>query len=218
MAPCYAPLPPLELGWGPKPLESAETRIERDGHGRSRFAIRHDVVRGVGPPMSTGWFNQIDGDLEVGGVRVPRYRAWHPRDHVLHGYLRPARDEAKVGSGAVFHIVEFFQGRPEHRIDIHAVIERLDERGFAHHGRAAGVVVARMDYRFTRVDGGTLCESSLAVGVPSRAINAAIRFAFPDARGEAWIRHDVEEVGNFENFLPELFERSQAGARGQDRE
>lgn len=209
----YAPLPPLDLGWSPKPLESAETRTERDGRGRSRFVIRHDVVRGVTPAMLVWWFHNIDGDVEIGGERVPRYRAWHPRDHVLHEYLRPARDGSKAGPGAVFHIVEFFQGRPEHRVDIHAVLERLDEGGFAHHDRVAGVVVARMDYTFTKVGGGTLYENSLTVGVPMRAVNAAIlRFAFPDRRGEAWMRHNVEEVGYFEHFLPELFERSQAGA------
>jgi hypothetical protein len=206
----HRPLPPIELGWPLKPVESAEhTRVERDEHGRSRFFIRHDVVRGVSPEMLVWWFNHMRGDAEVAGQRVSRYRMWHPRDHVLHEYVRPARDGRLAGPGAIFHIVEFFQGRLENRVDMYAHLERLDERGFAHHDRVAGVTVARMDYSFTRVDGGTLYENSLAVGVRSRAINRWIRrFAFPDAKGHAWSRHNIEEVGNFENFLPELYERS----------
>jgi hypothetical protein len=27
---------------------------------------------------------------------------------------------------------------------------------------------------------------------------------FDEARGRAWIKHNIEEVGNFEAFLPEL--------------
>lgn len=28
---------------------------------------------------------------------------------------------------------------------------------------------------------------------------------FADEMGRAWLRHNVEEVGNFESFLPDLF-------------
>jgi len=30
---------------------------------------------------------------------------------------------------------------------------------------------------------------------------------FSDLMGPAWLRHNVEEVGNFERFLPELYAR-----------
>jgi hypothetical protein len=29
--------------------------------------------------------------------------------------------------------------------------------------------------------------------------------AFDEARGRAWIKHNIEEVGNFEAFLPQLY-------------
>ncbi len=31
------------------------------------------------------------------------------------------------------------------------------------------------------------------------------RFGFSNEKGRAWFRHNVEEVGMFENFLPELY-------------
>ena len=45
------PLPPLELPWTLKPLESARTGLERLPGGRLRFWLSHDVVRGVTPAM-----------------------------------------------------------------------------------------------------------------------------------------------------------------------
>lgn len=57
---------------------------------------------------------------------------------------------------------------------------------------------------------GTLYRNSLTVGVEGkfgRPINALIRrFLFDEARGLAWIKHNIEEVGNFESFLPQLYE------------
>jgi hypothetical protein len=36
-------------------------------------------------------------------------------------------------------------------------------------------------------------------------VNPLIRaLAFDEARGRAWIKHNIEEVGNFEAFLPQL--------------
>jgi hypothetical protein len=33
----------------------------------------------------------------------------------------------------------------------------------------------------------------------------------PYALGEAWIKHGIQEMGNFENFLPQLYEREAGG-------
>lgn len=35
-------------------------------------------------------------------------------------------------------------------------------------------------------------------------------FAFTPAQGKAWLRHNIEEVGMLENFLPDLY-RSETG-------
>ncbi|MBI1736967.1 MAG: hypothetical protein HYR51_17495 [Candidatus Rokubacteria bacterium] len=215
-----APLAALDVPWTMKPLDSAETSVERLADRRLRFSIRHDVLRGVTPAMLVWWFNNIAGDMDLGGRPVPRYRVWHPRDHVLLEYVRKARDGRNFGPGARVHIVEFLGGRPEYKVDILSTIEFLDETGLAHSDRITGLEVARLDYRFTPVDGGTLYRNSLTVGSPGPA---AVRFLvnrfvrprlFPEEMGEAWLRHNVEEVGNFEYFLPALYQQSQPGSPG----
>jgi hypothetical protein len=56
---------------------------------------------------------------------------------------------------------------------------------------------------------GTFYKNSLTVGARGslgKLINWMIRaFMFDEARGQTWINHNIEEVGNFESFLPQLY-------------
>ncbi|MFO0629673.1 MAG: hypothetical protein U0325_29125 [Polyangiales bacterium] len=209
------PLPvPITVPWTMKPLTSAETRTEVLDDGRLHLWIRHDVIHGVTPSMLVWWFQHLDGDMELEGRRLPRYRVWHPRDHVAFRYAhRPATG---IGPGAVFAIHEVLGRDPAFTVDVLTRVTRLDEGGFAHRPRVHGLPLARMDYAFRRVAGGTRYENSLTVGVPGpgrlaplvRGINERVRpRAFPDGQGAAWLLHNVEEVGNLEYFLPALYAR-----------
>ncbi|MBS2011359.1 MAG: hypothetical protein JST00_00495 [Deltaproteobacteria bacterium] len=140
--------PPVVVPWEMKPLDSAETRLER----------------------------LPDGRLCCG----------HPRDHVAW------------------------------QVDVVEDVLRLDEGGFVHVNRRFGREVARMEYTFERVAGGTRYENRLIVGIASGfgrwLMNDVLRprVLFPDAKGRAWLRHNVEEVGNFQFFLPGLYESCHA--------
>lgn len=199
--------PPLAIPWTMKPLASADTRAERLEDGRSRLSIRHDVLRGVTPEQVHWWFQNIAGDMELEGRRVPRYRVWHPRDHVSFAIRR--RRGPTIGPGSVFHIRECFGRDPRWALDVHLNVTRLDPGGFTTFVRKAGVTVSRMEYHFTRVAGGTLYENSLTVGIErAPRINAfLLPRVFPEERGGAWLLHNVEEVGNLEHFLPGLIAR-----------
>ncbi len=208
------PLPPLELPWTLKPLESARTGLERLPGGRLRFWISHDVVRGVTPAMLVWWFQHLEGEMEIAGQRHSRYRVWHPRDHHSLAYLKRLPD-GSIGPGAKLRIREFFGARPEHKIDITATIERLDEGGFVHRESVLGVEVGRMSYRFAAVAGGTLYENELVIGSPGPlgpVMNPLARaLMFSEAKGRAWQLHNIEEVGAFEHFLPALHDAEVGG-------
>lgn len=205
---------PIEVPWTMKPIESAETRLETLDDGRLKLWIRHEVIHGVTPEMLVWWFQHIEGEMEIEGKSYPRYRVWHPLDHVGFRYAKST--PGAIGPGAVFHIHEAFARNPEWTIDVLTDVVRLDEGGFRHMPRQHGVHAAVMDYTFKRVPGGTLYENSLVVGFPSRMaapLNALIRrVAFPDDKGVAWLRHNVEEVGNFEFFLPQLYAKEHGRA------
>ncbi|MGB0646718.1 MAG: hypothetical protein ACPGQS_06040 [Bradymonadia bacterium] len=201
----------LTVPWSSKSIDSAQVSVNTLADGRIRYAIEHDLLRGVTPAMIVWFLNHMTDRLDVGGQNVQFYRLWHPVDHVAMTYLKSAVDGRNFGSGAQVRIQEVFQANPKYAIDVKANVEFLDETGFAHHENILGLTVARMQYSFTQVDAGTLYKNALTVGAKgesliSKFINTVVRpRVFPDQKGEAWIRHNIEEVGALESFLPDLY-------------
>jgi len=192
-----------------KRVESAETEMRLLPDGRLHLHIRHEVLRGVTPAMLVWWFQHLEGTIELQGRTWPRYHIWHPVDHIAIRYARRLPD-GSVGPGAKIHIREALAGNPDWLVDIVTTIERLDEGGFVHAPWIGGVRVASLEYAFTPVPGGTLYENSITVGPENPIgrifVNRLVRpRLFPDDKARAWLRHNVEEVGNFEFFLPELY-------------
>jgi hypothetical protein len=196
-----------------KPLSSARTDLRTLPDGRLELTIEHDLLKGVTPPMLLWWFSHIEEDMEHEGRVLPRYLVWHPLDHVDYEVL-DRRADRQVRAGVRFHIVEAFGRDPRYFVDTVDVVEKLDETGIVLAQRLFGrAPVFRLEHRFEPVAGGTLYRSQMLVGSAapfSRVfLNRLIRpLWFPDHMGRAWLRHNVEEVGNFEHFLPDLYARA----------
>jgi hypothetical protein len=204
-----APAEPVTVPWPLKPLGSATCGAERLPDGRLSYWIRHDIVRGVTPRMLAWWFAHLEGDIVVAGQRINRYRAWHPYDHVHASYAR-RRPDGSIGPGAAIRLREYLGANPRYNVDTVSDIEKLDEEGFIHNPRLFGISgLVRMEYRFTRVEAGTLYENRLLVGGVQgwrrRVTPLMQRYGFDHAHGLAWLRHNIEEVGLFEHFLPQLY-------------
>jgi len=200
---------PLNIPWTCKSIDTARSGYEILGDGRVHCWIEHDLLHGVTPTMLVWWFKHLEGDIDYAGQRLNRYRVWHPRDHIAVRYARRNPD-GSIGVGCVIHLTEMLGANPDYLIDVHTEITKLDEHGFAHRPRYYGLRLARMDYEFEATDAGTLYRNSLTVGATGllgKLINPLIRtFLFDEAHGRAWIKHNIEEVGNFEAFLPKLYE------------
>jgi DAPG hydrolase PhiG domain len=204
------PAEPWPAPYGLKGLGSANAGIEHLSDGRTSHWIEHDIIRGVTPAMLAWWFAHLEGDVEIRG-RVNRYRAWHPYDHV-HASYAWRRPDGTVGPGAAIRLHEFLGANARFEVDVTSVIEKLDESGFIHNPILHGVTgLARMEYTFEAVDGGTRYKNRLLVGAPRgwrHFISPLVeRFGMPREKGVAWLRHNIEEVGAFEEFLPELYHR-----------
>lgn len=199
---------PLPIKWNRKSLGSADSGVQIMRDGRLRCWIEHEVVKDVTPEMLVWWFKHLEGTIELDGVAHNRYRVWHPVDHLFAEYEK-RNDDGTVGVGSVIHLAEMLGGNPEYLVHISTTIIKLDETGYIHQPRIHGLKLAEMRYTFERVHNGTKYVNSLTVGakgILGRLINPLIRkFFFDKKRGEAWIRHNIEEVGNFESFLPELY-------------
>ncbi len=208
--PFYTGLPvPLDLPFSLKPMTSAETGVETLTDGRQKYWIRHDVVRGVSPRMLAWWFAHLEGTIRFGGRDYNRYRFSHPRDHVHAGYAKRLPD-GSIGPGAAIRLIEVLGRNPRFVVDTTTHIERLDEGGYIHnpelHGRTG---LARMEYSFEPTAAGTLYQNCLIIGARAPwypLIRPLVQaFAFTGPQSVAWLRHNIEEVGMFEHFLPDLY-------------
>jgi hypothetical protein len=207
---------PLPIRWLCKPVESARFGRTRLADGRIHLWVEHDLLEGVTPAMLAWWFGHLEGDMTVDGAVFPRYRVWHPRDHIAIRYVVRGAN-GQVGPGSMLHLTEVFGPKAEYQLDVDSLIVRLDEGGYAHRPRYHGLRVADMDYTFESTPRGTLYRNSLTLGfrgLLGRLANGLIaRFLVTEAASDAWIKHNIEEVGNFQTFLPALYaaEKSSCG-------
>ncbi len=203
-------LPPIRLiPWKMKDVTTALTEKRILDNGRLQLRVRHEVLSGVTPKMLVWWFSNLDGDMEIGGRLWSRYQIWHPIDHISIKFIRRRQDRT-IGPGAQIHIREVLGGRLDYLIDMVTTIEKLDETGFIHVVRRFGQEVVRLEHKFTCTEEGTIDENSATFGPATPVLcplfNMFIRpHVFPDDKARAWFKHNVEEIGNLEFFLPELF-------------
>jgi hypothetical protein len=90
----------------------------------------------------------------------------------------------------------------------------MDETELRLVARRLWIEVGDLQHTFERTAEGTLYRSELLVGssLPGigRLVNALARWRlFPPEVGRAWLKHNVEEVGNFQFFLPQLYAEAQ---------
>jgi len=203
---------PLVLPWELKENLSAKSGVDTLVDGRKRFWV-DEVLKGITPAMLKWWFSHLDGDMDIDGRPVPRYRVWHPLDHVYATYVRRCSD-GSIGPGAQIANLEFLGRNPRYRVQVVATVERLDEAVFVHNIDVAGLHVARMEHTFDAAPGGTRFGHFFIVpGAPSALLERIAPWWFSEEKGRAWLKHAVEEMGNLPNFLPRLYEQA-AGEPG----
>ncbi len=199
--------PPRPVIW---PLRSIDTaQVEISDEGVRRITIRHAELKGVTPEMLAWWYANVVGEMEYAGELYPRYLVWHPLDHISYSIVGKP-DGAKVSPGTRLHIREAFQRDLNNLLDLDVTVERLDteEAAIAHY--VLGVRVMRLSNRFEATATGCRYTSVMTIGVKSwlghLAINYLLRqMILPGDKAMAWVRHHIEEVGNLENFLPDLY-------------
>jgi hypothetical protein len=199
---------PLSLPWELKPVSSAQSGIETLADGRRKFWIKEDL-KGITPTMLVWWFSHLEGDVEIEGRWLNRYRVWHPFDHVGVRYVRRAPD-GSIGLGAQIAASEFLGRNPHYKVEGLATIEKLDLEGFINTVTVHGLPFARLEHTFQQTPGGTHFEHALIVPGSQRIFllsKLIIARLFSDAEGKAWLKHAIEEMGALEHFLPDLYER-----------
>lgn len=191
------------------PLRSVDTATVQyleHRHGRRRITIDHRPLPGVSPAMLLDWFTHLGETMVYGGEVIDRYLAWHPIDHIRWELARSAHGGG-AADGARFRMVEAFGGRPEYTIDEIARVEKLDRTGIRLVKRVAGIPIFRLEHTWSAGADGAHYVTVLDLGARSRllsVVNAVVRRRFPTDKVRAWVKHNIEEVGQLEYLLPPL--------------
>lgn len=200
--------PPRDYGWTFRPVESARVTRTTLDDGRRELRIDHAPLAGVTTDMLGWWFQNLDGIARYRGQSLPAYLLWHPRDHIAVAATRDATGH--IGLGQIVHIQEVFGRDPRFGTEAHARIHRWDAGGIGFHVDILGHRMFELDHTFADSAEGVVYRSrahiGTAAGLLRRPLNLGARFGFSEAKAAAWIRHNIEEVGCLEDFLPELFQ------------
>jgi len=191
------------------PLRSVETatvRFTAAPHHRRRVTIDHRPLVDVTPEMLLDWFTHLGETMTYGGVVIDRYLAWHPIDHIRWELARSAPGGG-AAEGARFRIVEAFGARPEFKVDVVDRVEKLDETGIRLVQRVAGIAIFQLEHTWSAGTDGVHYVSVMDVGARSRLLgplNRLLYRRFSDEMLRAWVKHNIEEVGQLEYLLPQL--------------
>jgi hypothetical protein len=67
---------PLSLPWELKPVSSARSGFNTLADSRRCFWV-DEFLKGITPKMLVWWFSHLEGDVDIGGRRLSRYRVFH---------------------------------------------------------------------------------------------------------------------------------------------
>lgn len=202
--------PPLDFGWTPRTPENTRTGQAELAGGALEIRIDHAPLTGVNSAMLDWWFQNFDGEARYRGQTVPAYRLWHPRDHIAVAFTR--NSEGRLAPGQRVHIEEVFARDERFTANVRARIHRWDRGGIGFHVEVLGHRLMQLDHAFTDSAEGLLYRTRAQIGAssgPLRApLNAIARSRFGAEKSAAWVRHNIEEVGFFVDFLPELYSQN----------
>ncbi len=192
-----------------KKVDSATTGFRKLPGGKLELNIEHEIIAGVTPDMLVWWMQNFpERTIEVNNKEVPWYWLWHPVDHIKVIVKKEGDNgERGIATGAKVEIHEYF-GDTYHKFTPR--IEKLNTEGLHLTMCRGGIKIGDLKHRFYKTEQGTRYVSTLVVGadapVAKYIFNYLVRpLVFSDEVAKAWFRHNVEEVGNFQFFLPALY-------------
>lgn len=207
---------PRNFGWDLKNVDKAFSKMAHLSDGRAVFEIDHQPVREVTAEMLAWWYGVCANlTLVIDGETYPAYRVSHPRDHVSFERAEHAGDRP-LAAGDHVNIVEAYKRKAEFLVREQLEVVALDETQFCLRATRAGITVAHLSFFFEDGEDGLQVRNLLTVGLEKGLLKPLVNrllipWLYSEDKNYAWMRHSVEEIGNFENFLPEIFARRDQG-------
>ncbi|MEO0472983.1 MAG: hypothetical protein AAF206_25420 [Bacteroidota bacterium] len=209
-----------------KPDSSVLWKQVKYNSGQFCVVLEHSLLRGVSSEMIVWWFRHFV-NLEVTlddvegyeNTKVPAYWLWHPSDHISAQLKGVLGDNQTPIAGTKIHIQECMQYKKygfQFPVNNELTIFYCENDGWGM-GKKVPLFGKMMSLRISFKDVyengeiiGTHYHYEVVAGTHKKnllagILNQKIVGRFTADFWEAWITHNVIEVGAFENFLPALF-------------
>lgn len=207
---------PRDFGWELKGFDDAFSTVTHLPDGRTLFEVEHPPVREVTAEMLHWWYGvYADLTLVIDGETYPAFLVSHPLDHIS---LESEKEDKSrpLTAGDFVTFVEGYQRNPKLVVNERLEVVRRDESRFALRASRSGVTVADVEFSYEDGPDGLKVRNLLTVGVAKGFFKPLVNrvlipWLYYEDKNYAWVLHSVEEIGNFENFLPEIFARRDQG-------
>tara|TARA_B110000444_G_scaffold260743_2_gene309041 strand:- start:118 stop:783 length:666 start_codon:yes stop_codon:yes gene_type:complete len=207
-----------KLGFfGPmKSFGSAETSFEKIKDGGFKATIVHDVMKGVKIDHLIWWFENIDKVTTFNGKgfdghEIDSYKLWHPHDHIkVYWKKKKLNHEGKIMPGSKLAIKETFQG---FLVNESVTVSQFDRDAFNFEMCFLGIKVAHLLHFYKETEEGVIYKTEMLVKCNAPIIGKlltwlACNLIASEKRIKAWMLHNIEESGESEKFIPQLFENT----------
>ncbi len=207
---------PRDFGWHLKTFDDAHSTVTHLPDGRTLFEVDHPPVREVTAEMLEWWYSvYADLTLVIDGTPYPAFLVSHPSDHISLKIVKGEQGRPLQPRDCL-HIVEAYGRNPKYLLNETIEVVALETNRYALKASRRGITVADMEFRFSDGPDGVVFTNHLTVGVESGFLKALVNrvmipWIYNEDKNYAWVLHSVEEIGNFENFLPEVFARRDQG-------
>ncbi|MEM6384481.1 MAG: hypothetical protein AAF739_17575 [Pseudomonadota bacterium] len=215
-----------DFGWINKPVSSSHFDIHQKDNGQFCVVLNHALLRGVSTQMIHWWFlnfTRLRVRLQdvpgYEGRQVPGYWLWHPVDHLsadLSGAVGPGGVAQPGCSIRIREAMQYERYGWDYAVDSKLKVFYVGPDGWAMGKAVPGVgpvMMLRIHFKDVLEGGrhlGVHYHYEVVIGATgsnpvARLINRRITGEYGPEFFAAWHRHNVIEVGTFENFLPALF-------------
>ena len=212
--------PPLQTDYlhRMKKVSSAKIKIVRLDRGRIQLTIGHETIQGVTPEMIVWWFKNFpEKKIKVNGRVVPWYWLWHPIDHVKVVVIE--KEKPGPNGATISPLIEIHEQMGPGRFMINrGRADKMDASGTRVSFKLGPIDAGFLEHVFTRVPDGTRIDTRMALGLNMPVLSHYINFLMRTMTADepflrAMIKHIVEEMGNFQFFLPRLYAEQNRPAR-----
>ena len=215
-----------DFGWTLKQTSSSSFDIHQRSNGQFCVVLNHALLRGVDSQMLFWWFLhfprlrvQLIDIPKFKRTIVPSYLLWHPCDHydaTLSGRVGPRGTSCRGAKLRIRESMQYDRYGWKYPVDTKVKIFYVGPDGWSMGKVLPGfcpVMMLRIHFKDVEETDGTQgvhYHYEVVIGTSKQGrfakhVNNVISKRFGPDFFEAWHRHNVIEVGTFENFLPNIY-------------